>query len=562
MRRNGPQRWSLPLLLCLVRAATPAAKRGPRRAPPLLGERGADLARRVLFDDDASHLEGKGLEPDSVGLGLGEPPGLLLLAFFDSVDDIVTVPRWRPERAESAVGNATDWEQLAPHWGKKELEAMFLRWETPAEAWRTRNVPPMLQELLSEHRGQACRQHCREWPRETGEAGCCEPANFCRRFHEQLHQVIVVARARYVGYYKMFKRRQQQETVSMWPFGTPGHLLHLLASGRLLDDLMKLLIFLFSRYPSSPALRRCLSSQYGFTLKQEILNQMVTWQKWRRMQEVVFWEVVATSRWTDSRWSSLGLQADALIDCWATGATVLLHLKRVSAALLQKMGREDGDWYGPREDWVGDSYGAPRTTYAEGQDPENLAAAFDGEYPGIILARHEFHGTWFLDKALLRYLMRNVLTVGQTLGEFGAFGGKYSEWLNETGVVEAFAFDGIPDVTEITDGRVQELQLSERFDLGRTFDWILCLEVGEHLQPGTEDLLMDNIRRHARVGAIISWATPDYPSPYHPNTLTLEQSTLLIERHRFRQDPEKTRDIRDAAETSWLKQTTGVYYVE
>ena len=262
-------------------------------------------------------------------------------------------------------------------------------------------------------------------------------------------------------------------------------------------------------------------------------------------------------------------QADALIDCWATGATVLLHLKRVSAALLQKMGREDGDWYGPREDWVGDSYGAPRATYAEGQDPENLAAAFDGEYPGIILARHEFHGTWFLDKALLRYLMRNVLTVGQTLGEFGAFGGKYSEWLNETGVVEAFAFDGIPDVTEITDGRVQELQLSERFDLGRSFDWILCLEVGEHLQPGTEDrtgvalawyarrgacphdakramaclessdtsrasedLLMDNIRRHARVGAIISWATPDYPSPNHPNTLTLEQSTLLIERHR------------------------------
>jgi len=217
-------------------------------------------------------------------------------------------------------------------------------------------------------------------------------------------------------------------------------------------------------------------------------------------------------------------QADALIDCWAMGATALLHLKRVSGALLQKMGREDG--LGPRED--GGWYAA-----REALGPEDLAAAEQGEYPGIILGRHEFHGTWFLDKPLLRYLVRNVLTVGQTLGEFGAFGGKYSEWLNETGVVEAFAFDGIPNVTEITDGRVRELQLAERFDLGRTFDWVLCLEVGEHLQPGTEDLLMDNIRRHARIGAIISWATPDYPSPYHPNTLTLEESTLLIKRHRL-----------------------------
>merc|ERR1712218_196910 len=109
---------------------------------------------------------------------------------------------------------------------------------------------------------------------------------------------------------------------------------------------------------------------------------------------------------------------------------------------------------------------------------ESLEAAEQGEYPGLILRRNLFNDNWFLDKPLLRFLVRNVFRPGDTVGEFGAFGGRYSMWLNDTGLVEGFAFDGIPDVAEITQGQVQQLQLSESFDLGRTFDWVLCLEVG------------------------------------------------------------------------------------
>merc|ERR1740117_2077360 len=99
--------------------------------------------------------------------------------------------------------------------------------------------------------------------------------------------------------------------------------------------------------------------------------------------------------------------------------------------------------------------------------------------------------------------------------------------------------------------------MARPFDLGRRFDWVLSLEVGEHLPKSAEDVFMGNIARHARVGAIISWATPDYPSPYHPNTMPVEESTRLIERHGFTQDRQLSGRLREVATTEWLKQTVG-----
>merc|ERR1712008_496439 len=91
--------------------------------------------------------------------------------------------------------------------------------------------------------------------------------------------------------------------------------------------------------------------------------------------------------------------------------------------------------------------------------------------------------------------------------------------------------------------------------------WVVKVDAPTVFMPdSTEDILMDNIARHAKIGAVISWATPDFPSPYHPNTLPLEESTRLIERHGFRQDSRLTTGLRNAAEIDWLRQTVGVYF--
>ena len=35
--------------------------------------------------------------------------------------------------------------------------------------------------------------------------------------------------------------------------------------------------------------------------------------------------------------------------------------------------------------------------------------------------------------------------------------GRYSAWLNDTGLVTAYAFDGVQGIDELTDGRVQQV---------------------------------------------------------------------------------------------------------
>ena len=39
-------------------------------------------------------------------------------------------------------------------------------------------------------------------------------------------------------------------------------------------------------------------------------------------------------------------------------------------------------------------------------------------------------------------------------------------------------------------------------------DWVMSLEVAEHIPPQFTDAFLRNVRCHARVGAVISWALP------------------------------------------------------
>ena len=46
------------------------------------------------------------------------------------------------------------------------------------------------------------------------------------------------------------------------------------------------------------------------------------------------------------------------------------------------------------------------------------------------------------------------------MGDFGAGGGQYSAWLNDTGFVESSAYDSTMSVADITGGAVQEVLMS------------------------------------------------------------------------------------------------------
>ena len=49
------------------------------------------------------------------------------------------------------------------------------------------------------------------------------------------------------------------------------------------------------------------------------------------------------------------------------------------------------------------------------------------------------------------------------------------------------------------------IDLSEPIDLGKKFDWVLSLEVGEHLPKKFERIFIENLDRHNLRGIVLSW---------------------------------------------------------
>eukprot|EP00439_Symbiodinium_sp_Y106_P047615 s878_g6.t1 len=149
----------------------------------------------------------------------------------------------------------------------------------------------------------------------------------------------------------------------------------------------------------------------------------------------------------------------------------------------------------------------------------------DGVYSSFEYLRRQSFNEWPVDKGLLRGLLRHILKPRYgtaprvSVGDFGAGGGQYSLWLNDTGLVEALALDATEAVSDITGGSVSQVDLTKAsLDLARRFDhdsasmpiapadWILCLDVVSLLPEGKVAPLLQNIGRHLEHGGLVlSW---------------------------------------------------------
>ena len=100
-------------------------------------------------------------------------------------------------------------------------------------------------------------------------------------------------------------------------------------------------------------------------------------------------------------------------------------------------------------------------------------------------------------------------------------------------------------------------------DLGRTYDWVVSLEVGEHIHKERMDIFMDNLRRHAKKGVIMSWGRPGQAGFGHINPLTRQTVARLMEARGLRLDKTRSAKLRHAiTHLVWLKKNVQVFYVD
>lgn len=170
----------------------------------------------------------------------------------------------------------------------------------------------------------------------------------------------------------------------------------------------------------------------------------------------------------------------------------------------------------------------------------------------------ENHGEHMTDRPLVPALAE--LFTGKFVASFGDGPGRYKQLLLATGKLKGYdAYDGAPFTEETSEGRVTYLDLTlPQYGLP-VYDWIMSLEVAEHIPSQFESMFIDNIARHAKEGVVLSWAVPGQGGYSHVNNKPFEYVVSVMERQGFKHDDNESQKLRQVATLPWLKSNTNVY---
>lgn len=177
----------------------------------------------------------------------------------------------------------------------------------------------------------------------------------------------------------------------------------------------------------------------------------------------------------------------------------------------------------------------------------------------IAIAGIHERGYWVGANADLDWIDKRVadalchLLRGATVADFGCGSGYYVRRLWDAGV-QAQGFDGNPETPTLAPG-CRVLDLSEPQDLGPPWQWVLSLEVGEHIPAEFATAFLDNVAQHASAGVVLSWAVPGQPGCGHVNCRSNAWVVAEMARRDFRADWPETQRLRAAAVLPWFRET-------
>jgi SAM-dependent methyltransferase len=144
--------------------------------------------------------------------------------------------------------------------------------------------------------------------------------------------------------------------------------------------------------------------------------------------------------------------------------------------------------------------------------------------------------------------------------DFGCGGGKYVENFRKHGI-EAFGIDGNPITSSFPFCSVQDL--TSKFQL-EPVNFLLCLEVCEHVPKEYEDILLDTLDRHLLPGGtlVISWAIVGQSGLGHVNCQNNDYVLNKFNSLGFNYDESASLTLRKNVKLSWFSNTILVFNKE
>lgn len=157
----------------------------------------------------------------------------------------------------------------------------------------------------------------------------------------------------------------------------------------------------------------------------------------------------------------------------------------------------------------------------------------------------------------------SLLDIGAGVGQYGYYLKSHNASLTW------FGYDGAENVEEFTGGFVAWTDATDETLDAIPFraDWVMSLEVGEHIPPKSSDDFVKTLDRHNKLGIVLSWALP-WPwqrGLYHINNMTNKQVTELMRKYGYVQNAwclKFQKDVRRTADYSWFRNTFMVFVRE
>ena len=158
-----------------------------------------------------------------------------------------------------------------------------------------------------------------------------------------------------------------------------------------------------------------------------------------------------------------------------------------------------------------------------------------------------------LSQALLGFLEEQIEIV-----DFGCGNADYSKILIKNGK-KVDCFDGNPNTPEMTGGIGKVLDLSEDFDLGKKYECVISLEVGEHIPKEKEQTFLNNLDKHSNHCVILSWALPGQGGDGHFNEQPNDYIIKEMEKRNYNHWEEASNYFRNSVNLWWFKKTIMVF---
>ena len=145
-----------------------------------------------------------------------------------------------------------------------------------------------------------------------------------------------------------------------------------------------------------------------------------------------------------------------------------------------------------------------------------------------------------------------------SLVDFGCGMGNYVKTFRQKNI-NAIGYDGNPNTPELTNNLCNVLDLSIPKIFDEPFDWVMSLEVGEHLPPQFEDIFINNLHNNNKYGIVLSWAINGQGGHGHVNEKNNDYIKSKICKLGYANDVKSENKLRRDSTLDWFKNTIMVF---